>query len=202
MNDNILIEFFRYINRLVDKEKLMASLAYYGAPLFMEDKSSILFNVTKGSHGLYDIWEKYKDSVLSNEYSYYELNKTNKCINVLIYKKDRLNSILLNSEIQNFLYSYGYEVCTDLKSHLQLLSDRYKNGCPHEIGIFLDYPLNDVKSFIKDCGKNCICCGYWKVYHNESKSIKRFNAYDKAKEQVMVNILRGFDPLPEAYAYY
>ena len=198
MNNNILIEFFTYINRLVDKEKLIASLAYYGAPLFIEDKSSILFNVTKGSHGLYYSWDKYKDSGLSNEFSYFELIRTDKCISVLIYKEDRLMSILQNLDIQNFLSSYGYDNSMDLQSQLQLLSHRYKKGCPHEIGIFLDYPLNDVKSFIKDCGKNCVYCGYWKVYHNESKAIRKFNAYDKAKEQIMVNILRGILPLSNA----
>lgn len=35
---------------------------------------------------------------------------------------------------------------------------------PHEIGLFLGYPLGDVKGFIKHRGQNCKCTGCWKVY--------------------------------------
>ena len=35
---------------------------------------------------------------------------------------------------------------------------------PHEIGIFLGYPLADVAGFIRNKGRNCKCIGTWKVY--------------------------------------
>ena len=37
-------------------------------------------------------------------------------------------------------------------------------GFPHEIGVFLGYPLDDVKGFIKNEGKKYLMIGYWKVY--------------------------------------
>lgn len=50
---------------------------------------------------------------------------------------------------------------------------------PHEIGLFLGYPLEDVKGFIEnkaDCSK---CSGCWKVYGNEEKALKLFEKYQK-----------------------
>lgn len=35
---------------------------------------------------------------------------------------------------------------------------------PHEIGVFLGYPLGDVVGFIENRGKNFTCCGCWKSY--------------------------------------
>ncbi|MCR5154354.1 MAG: DUF3793 family protein, partial [Lachnospiraceae bacterium] len=37
-----------------------------------------------------------------------------------------------------------------------------------EIGIFLGYPLEDVKGFIENKGKNYKTCGLWKVYKDEN----------------------------------
>ena len=41
-----------------------------------------------------------------------------------------------------------------------------KDGFPHEVGLFLGYPLDDVTGFIEQKGKNYKCCGIWKVYGN------------------------------------
>ena len=37
---------------------------------------------------------------------------------------------------------------------------------PHEIGVFLGYPIWDVKGFIDNKGKDFKYCGTWKVYNN------------------------------------
>ena len=50
---------------------------------------------------------------------------------------------------------------------------------PHEIGLFLGYPLGDVIGFIKNAGQNCKCVGCWKVYCNECEAIKAFARFKK-----------------------
>lgn len=50
---------------------------------------------------------------------------------------------------------------------------------PHEIGIFLDYPLQDVKGFIENKGKNSKYNGLWKVYGDKDASMKLFEKYRK-----------------------
>lgn len=98
---------------------------------------------------------------------------------VYIFRKKLLDKILQNSDIQEFLYSYGY---TDfsIDNCIHTLKEHFKNTpCPHEIGIFLGYPLLDVISFIENCGKHCECCGYWKVYHNKEDALKTFAKFSK-----------------------
>jgi hypothetical protein len=39
--------------------------------------------------------------------------------------------------------------------------------------------------------KECLLCGYWKVYNDSNKAQKIFNKYDKVKEYTVQNILEG-----------
>ena len=71
------------------------------------------------------------------------------------------------TDVREFLGSYGYENVEPEKM-LERLSKRvcqYSDGeiCfPHEIGAFLDYPIDDVKCFIEKDGKDSLFSGYWK----------------------------------------
>ena len=98
---------------------------------------------------------------------------------VYIFRDKLLNKILKDTKIQEFLSSCGYTDFT-INGCLKTLKDNFKKSpCPHEIGIFLGYPLLDVISFIENCGKNCEYCGYWKVYHNKDEAIKSFEKFSK-----------------------
>ncbi len=74
---------------------------------------------------------------------------------------------------------------------MSILKKKYSKECPHEIGIFLGVPLEDVESFIKHKGKNYLICGYWKVYHGLEKSIDTFEAYNQAKNKVIKLVSKG-----------
>ena len=50
---------------------------------------------------------------------------------------------------------------------------------PHEIGLFLGYPYEDVIGFIKNKGKNYTYCGYWKTYGDPEISKKKFQQFQK-----------------------
>lgn len=52
---------------------------------------------------------------------------------------------------------------------------------PHEIGLFLGYPLGDVKGFIKHRGQNCKCTGCWKVYCDEREARRQFCRFEKCR---------------------
>ncbi|QHI71821.1 DUF3793 family protein [Aminipila terrae] len=58
---------------------------------------------------------------------------------------------------------------------------RSGNKFPHEIGLFLSYPPQDVKEFIENQGKNCRSCGYWKVYGEEKEAALMFAKFDKCR---------------------
>ncbi|CCJ33178.1 hypothetical protein CAAU_1094 [Caloramator australicus RC3] len=67
-----------------------------------------------------------------------------------------------------------------LSQILNLLKEKYTLSCPHEIGIFLGIPLEDVMAFIND-EKDFKLCGYWKVFGDVERAKKIFNEYDRAK---------------------
>ena len=47
---------------------------------------------------------------------------------------------------------------------------------PHEVGLFLGYPPEDVEGFIENKARSCKLTGYRKVYSDEEKA-KNFAKY-------------------------
>ena len=50
---------------------------------------------------------------------------------------------------------------------------------PHEIGVFLGYPLEDVVGFIRHRGKCFTCCGCWKSYGDPAAAQQHFDQLAK-----------------------
>ncbi len=97
---------------------------------------------------------------------------------VYVYRPSHLERILTYSGCRSFLSSVGYQLL-DMASMLGQLSCRLRTqpDFPHEIGIFLGYPLRDVIGFIENRGKNFTCCGFWKSYSNPVSIQKCFDCY-------------------------
>ena len=53
---------------------------------------------------------------------------------------------------------------------------------PHEVGLFLGYPPEDVKGFIDHRANGFKCAGLWKVYGDEKKARSLFEKYRKCTE--------------------
>ena len=53
---------------------------------------------------------------------------------------------------------------------------------PHEIGVFLGYPLQDVIGFIENKGMNSKYTGLWKVYGDRDESMKMFAKFRKCTD--------------------
>jgi hypothetical protein len=60
-----------------------------------------------------------------------------------------------------------------------------KNDFPHEMGLLLGYPTEDVEGFITHQGDHCLCVGYWKVYANKERKLKIFERFENAKESLI-----------------
>ena len=54
---------------------------------------------------------------------------------------------------------------------------RRQEEFPHEVGLFLSYPPEDVAGFIANNARRCKCAGLWKVYGDEKKARRMFHAY-------------------------
>lgn len=102
---------------------------------------------------------------------------------VYVYRRSHLEQQLKQDGAKELLSGYGYEDM-DVESCILHLKQRlYEYDCfPHEIGVFLGYPLQDVIGFIKNGGRNCKCCGLWKVYCNECETKLLFDKLKKCTE--------------------
>ena len=75
----------------------------------------------------------------------------------------------------------GYSEKFSVEECLDRLSERIGTSAdfPHEVGIFLGYPTEDVVGFIENKGENFKLCGCWKVYGDEEAAKKTFARYKK-----------------------
>lgn len=113
-----------------------------------------------------------------------------------LYRPKELEGYIYQPDIRAFLREQGY-VEEEMEDMLYRLSWRIrlygmgKAAFPHEIGVFLEYPLEDVKGFMVHQGAEAACSGYWKVYAPAPEKAERFLAYDKAKELLLKEVLNG-----------
>jgi hypothetical protein len=102
---------------------------------------------------------------------------------IYVYRPSLLHSVLRSDEVCSLLTQRGY--CTDSceKCVIQLM-DRLGESAefPHEIGLFLGYPPEDVCGFIENRACNCKCVGCWKVYGDEEAARKKFAQYKKCTQ--------------------
>lgn len=86
---------------------------------------------------------------------------------VYVYREQEVQQCLADPQAIVFLHTYGYE-STDVDACLNHLSQRVSlsaqgaESYPHEMGIFLGYPLEDVRGFILHEGKDSRYTGYGK----------------------------------------
>ena len=111
------------------------------------------------------------------------LKQNEKSALLYVFRPDRLEKDLSQPAVQNVLKTFGY---TDYKvgASIKHLKQRVEeNTCfPHEIGLFLSYPVEDVIQFIRQKGCNYKCCGVWKVYCDEALSQKMFARTENAQK--------------------
>lgn len=169
-----------------DKDYLSSTIAYWTAPTITKRKPSTLLTFSHNSRDLYDLWEIYKEETVARlKLDYFEIRKCSKRVLVIFFNRAVLLKTLLKTNNRNFLNSLGYPGGLDLKEYLVLLKSRFEMNCPHEVGIFLGIPLEDVESFIENRGKGCLLNSYWKVYHNPKRAKSIFASYDRAREKVI-----------------
>lgn len=147
-------------------------------------KSANLFNMTFADDtDVEDQIEFWNRCMKEKGIRLYILRRQENRVLVYVYRKKQLEVSLNRPGVANFLKKYGYG-STDVEYALDRLKSRIgeKNEFPHEIGIFLDYPLGDVIGFITNEGRNFKCVGCWKVYCDECACRKTFAKYKKCRD--------------------
>lgn len=184
------IDIFKNIDSIEKKTYLKYIILYYGAPTFYSNKPSTVITFNKFGINMYGLWKKYKEDYIDNKlYKYIDLYDNGERCTVLFYDERKLINTIYCKDNMEFLQMYGYNSNMDLFEILNYLKKRYYNFCPHEIGIFLGFPVKDVKEFIYGEKNNCLLCGYWKVYYNLEEAKRIFALYDEAKNHALKEIV-------------
>ena len=99
-----------------------------------------------------------------------------------VYRPALLSGALLCDGARELLCERGYSVefpdrCVACLA--KRLAEQRK--FPHEIGLFLGYPPEDVRGFIEN-RQSCKTVGAWKVYGDVNRAEKTFKKYKKCAE--------------------
>lgn len=159
-------------------------LANHCSPVLMGTKLSNLISVSKEGLDVNEIINRYNASFKSYGIVFEKVCECKERFLLFVYNTERLERHLKKDRIASFLKDYGYE-----ESQLRYSIDKLKQKLmhhefPHEIGVFLGFPLDDVKGFIENQGQNYIYCGYWKVYNNIEGRMRNFDLYDRLRSFV------------------
>ena len=109
---------------------------------------------------------------------------------VLFYAPDVLAATLEEPDNSRWLANMGYpkvggmgcrpyhERCLD-----ELVRRAQGTRMPHEVGVFIGYPLKDVAGFIRNIPATPVHKGAWKVYGDAEESFARMRAYAHVEEE-------------------
>lgn len=99
---------------------------------------------------------------------------------IYMYRPDRLRADLKDAQALSILSEKAYPIDNADKCVAELVRRvNSQETFPHEIGLFLGYPSEDVNGFIKYGADKAKCVGTWRVYGDEEAAKKKFALYKK-----------------------
>lgn len=123
---------------------------------------------------------------------------------IFVYDRNLLERIIKNPQNRNYLQAKGYRMEKGLFGVLDELLHRLSvnENFPHEVGLFLGYPLEDVIGFEVHGAEDFKYSGIWKVYGDKDSAIRRMNLYKKCTETCMKLLASGLSVPLAAKKYH
>ena len=120
---------------------------------------------------------------------------------IYVYRPNALECDLADHRSRGLLLRYGYTPGDPDRCVVHLIRRLQSNGeFPHEIGLFLSYPPEDVLGFILNKACNHKCVGCRKVYGDEQAAKCIFQKYEKCSKIYSQELLcRGWFLPPNTY---
>lgn len=119
---------------------------------------------------------------------------------LLLYRKEELERWLTMPEVRRMMVRAGYpsQRPEDVLRQLEEKMGSHGKGempFPHELGLLLGYPPEDVRGFVEKGGKECSHTGYWKVYERPEEKRRLFAAFDRATDLAVFLVHKREDVL-------
>lgn len=168
-------------------------IAYHCAPALAGIKSANIASFGKSNQENVYSELKRMNRELNGIGIYLELIcECKKRVLVMAYRKSVLEKQLSAPESIEFLGKYGYPAKGSVDEYIRVLKQRLKQETfPHEIGVFLGYPVYDICRFIECGGRDCIVAGEWKAYHNPESARKCFTRYRACRKALACRVENG-----------
>jgi hypothetical protein len=104
---------------------------------------------------------------------------------VIVFDREKLEKTIAAKTAGAVLSGLGYPAGAPVLAALTHLRKQFAcNTFPHEVGLFLGYPAEDVLGFVEHKGRNYKLCGYWKVYGDVERAKLCFRQYDACRNRI------------------
>lgn len=150
-----------------------------GAPALCGIKPSCLFSIRREQYNERKLRE-WKAALTEDGKYVVALPRTKTRMLFFVYDRSLLERQCSTCKIRQYLLQKGYPVESGFCPLLAELLHRLvaEKTFPHEVGVFLGYPLEDVVAFEKMAGTQFRYSGSWKVYgdvHAAREQMKKYN---------------------------
>lgn len=169
-------------------------LGFHAAPMFRGLKGGSLLSFRKSRFRDFDrLLASYEPCFRCKGISVFRVAEGEEYVLLLFYRRHVLERNLKRGLARKILKQCGYRDEDTLDQMLARLQARMRlqKTFPHEVGLFLDYPPEDVEGFITHRGRKFCCSGYWKVYANEAQTRKLFERYTDCTQKFCQQLERG-----------
>lgn len=183
------------------KDCLTSFLAFEAAEVLDGAKPANLVNIVNRrrpcGRNLYSLWKKHGFSLLADTPLQAQvLADRGESLLVMLYSPERLATFLETPRARRFLLQAGYSDYRDWREAVAELGRRIgREGFPHEIGLFLGYPLKDVAAFLGWAPLPFTCQGPWKMYGDPRHSLELARRHRESRGRMVRRLSCVNDPL-------
>ena len=169
-------------------------LAHHCAPSLLGIKPANLISISKGSYNVHQKIDFFNRKAAGKGLKIRILCECPRRVLVLIYNITLMKKQLSEPDRMKLMEEYGYNPASSVDEILTVLAEKIVGGAdfPHEIGIFLGYPVHDINGFVNN-SSDVKFTGYWKVYADEERAKKLFESYTKCKSYLCTKLIEGAD---------
>jgi hypothetical protein len=145
---------------------------------------------------LYLLWKEHGAALLAKSgLQVRELADRGSSLLLLLYRPEALAGLLALKSVSVILKKSGYETPGDPEKVLAELKKRVAGeGFPHEIGVFLGYPLKDVVGFMGLARLSFTCQGPWKIFGDPSQSLSLARSHRECRCKMSQRLASGCNP--------
>lgn len=184
-----------------DEECLASFLALELAEVLQGAKPANLVCLTNKrrscGRNLYLLWKQHGPALLEESgLKVRVLDDRGSSLLLLLYSREALSALLAQKSVRVILGKTGYSDPDNFDQVLAELETRVAGqGFPHEIGVFLGYPLKDVVGFMGWVPLAFTCQGPWKIFGKPDMSLRLAECHRECRSRMSLRLASGCSPL-------